>query len=329
MPRSAVYEDERNPRFELPVGMSMRNVMGVDRVYFNCALCHTGTVRETAGAAPQIVPGMPSNRFELGTLLGFRMDTAPESELTGNTDFPSVWNQKPRKGMWLHWDGNNCSLDERNLSAGFGTGATPSTIDRDKVLRVADWLWDKAKPPPFPQQRINAALAADGKAVFTRYCWRCHGERDAPFRTLGDGSLVGTVTDIDEIGTDRRRLDSYTAGLASAQNTLYAGFPLAGDEACQEYIDNVCNADQDEARYRELRAQCYPSRFSHFRKTNGYASMPLDGLWLRAPYLHNGSVPNLRQMLLPEEQRTAAFYIGYDVYDFDNVGFVTNGDAAA
>ena len=34
-----------------------------------------------------------------------------------------------------------------------------------------------------------------------------------------------------------------------------------------------------------------PWRFSHFRKTNGYANMPLDGLWLRAPYLHNGSVP--------------------------------------
>ena len=27
---------------------------------------------------------------------------------------------------------------------------------------------------------------------------------------------------------------------------------------------------------------------SHFRKTDGYATMPLDGVWLRAPYLHNG-----------------------------------------
>ena len=45
-----------------------------------------------------------------------------------------------------------------------------------------------------------------------------------------------------------------------------------------------------------------PWRFSHFRKTNGYAGMPLDGIWLRAPYLHNGSVPTLRALLLLDER---------------------------
>ena len=42
-----------------------------------------------------------------------------------------------------------------------------------------------------------------------------------------------------------------------------------------------------------------PWKFSHFRKTDGYANMPLDGVWLRAPYLHNGSVPTLRALLFP------------------------------
>ena len=42
-----------------------------------------------------------------------------------------------------------------------------------------------------------------------------------------------------------------------------------------------------------------PWKFSHFRKTHGYANMPLDGVWLRAPYLHNGSVPTLRELLRP------------------------------
>ncbi len=70
-----------------------------------------------------------------------------------------------------------------------------------------------------------------------------------------------------------------------------------------------------------------PWRFNHFRKTNGYANMPLDGLWLRAPYLHNGSVPTLRALLFPEE-RPAVFYRGYDVYDWTNVGFVSSGPEA-
>src|SRR6202008_4086859 len=98
-------------------------------------------------------------------LLGFRMDTAGGVERTGIADFPSVWNQKARKGMWLHWDGNNCSVDERNLSAGFGTGATPPTLDRENLFRIADYLWDTAKPPAFPAERINAALAREGEAV--------------------------------------------------------------------------------------------------------------------------------------------------------------------
>ena len=55
--------------------------------------------------------------------------------------------------------------------------------------------------------------------------------------------------------------------------------------------------------------------------------MPLDGIWLRAPYLHNGSVPTLRALLLLDP-RPATFYRAYDVYDFQNVGFVSSGPEA-
>ena len=68
----------------------------------------------------------------------------------------------------------------------------------------------------------------------------------------------------------------------------------------------------------------YPQRFTHFRKTQGYSNSPLDGIWLRAPYLHNGSVPNLKELLEPPSGRTKLFYRGNDVYDSQNVGFVSN-----
>ena len=67
------------------------------------------------------------------------------------------------------------------------------------------------------------------------------------------------MTDIAEIGTDPQRLHSFTPELAVRMNTIGRGRPWA---------------------------------FRRFRKTNGYANMPLDGIWLRAPYLHNGSVAN-------------------------------------
>ena len=101
---------------------------------------------------------------------------------------------------------------------------------------------------------------------------------------------MGTVEPIETIGTDRHRLDSYTAEFAANQYGLYPD---------SEY------------------------RFTHFRKTDGYANQPLDGIWARAPYLHNGSVPTLRDLLDPPEQRPAVFYRGNDVFDQVNVGFVS------
>ena len=69
----------------------------------------------------------------------------------------------------------------------------------------------------------------------------------------------------------------------------------------------------------------YPDeRFSHFRKTDGYANLPLDGLWLRAPYLHNGSVPTVRDLLNPAANRPPVFYRGYDVIDQRRLGFVSD-----
>ena len=112
--------------------------------------------------------------------------------------------------------------------------------------------------------------------------------------TPSDGAAVGQVTPLAEIGTDPERLNSFTAALAEKMNTIGTGKPW---------------------------------KFSHFRKTDGYANMPLDGVWLRAPYLHNGSVPTLRALLFPEE-RPRTFYRGYDVYDWQRVGFVSEGPDA-
>lgn len=420
-----IYEPGTDPRFDLPVGVSRRNVQGLDRVYLNCSVCHASTVRDAPGAEPRLVLGMPAHRFDLGAfgrflmncaadekftperilleigrleeeraeaepradgasrpeeqdflnrlilrhlgvylmreqlllfrdrldfldsaawgpgrvdtfnapkaLLNFPMDEVPPCEegepceLIGTADFPSIWLQRPREGMWLHWDGNNDSVRERNLSASFGTGAFPPTLAVDKVERVQDWLWD-LEPPAYPYG-IDRELAARGEPVYRRYCAECHG-RDG--RDFANGE-VGKVEHIDEIGTDRYRLDSYTPELARAQNLLYAGYPLEGET--------------------------YPARFQHFRKTFGYANQPLDGIWLRAPYLHNGSVPTLADLLSPsppcppadgtesgpegteggEEMsepaipvlgivrrgRPCTFYRGNDVYDPQGVGFVS------
>jgi hypothetical protein len=55
-----------------------------------------------------------------------------------------------------------------------------------------------------------------------------------------------------------------------------------------------------------------------------YESRVLHGIWATAPYLHNGSVPNLWELMKPVGQRVSAFKIGSRVYDPKNVGYMTD-----
>jgi mono/diheme cytochrome c family protein len=59
----------------------------------------------------------------------------------------------------------------------------------------------------------------------------------------------------------------------------------------------------------------------------GYKPRPLEGVWATAPFLHNGSVPTLYQMLLPPAKRDAKFFVGRREYDPVHVGYVTKPDA--
>lgn len=56
----------------------------------------------------------------------------------------------------------------------------------------------------------------------------------------------------------------------------------------------------------------------------GYKGRPLNGVWATAPFLHNGSVRSLYQLLLPEADREAAFEVGNREFDPVDVGYVSS-----
>ena len=346
---------------DLPIGISRRKVSGVDLVWFNCAVCHTGTYRAGENDKPTIVSGMPAHQLDLhgftqlvlraagdpkmaprslrkamreaGAGLGpaesilwsiavfprlregmidrasrlqplldrqepwghGRVDTfnpykvlafgwpghsLDPSEITGAADFPSIFLQGPREGMQLHWDGNNPSLAERNLSAALGAGVTPETVKHQAIGRVADWLLNL--PPPASPHRPDQDAIERGRAIYMQDCAACHGWQ-GPDGYVFEGEYLGQVTPLGQVGTSADRLNSYTQAFSDAQiATLFAGTPYA---------------------------------FRQFRKTDGYANAPLDGLWLRGPYLHNGSVPTLAALLEPPALRPKRFQRGGDLID--------------
>ena len=214
---------------------------------------------------------------------GFPVEKLAATELEGIADYPSIWNQAPRQQMRLHWDGNNNDGSERNRTAALAL-VSPTTIDFDSLERLRTWLME-INAPAYPYE-IDRSLAQKGKQIFENNCASCHSET---------GDRIGEITPIEEVQTDRGRIDSYTYELASNQNLTFSGITYNG-------IDQ---------------------RFSHFKKTNGYTNSLLDGVWLRSPYLHNGSVPTLRDLLEKPEARPKTFYRGYDVFDKENVGYIS------
>ena len=84
-----------------------------------------------------------------------------------------------------------------------------------------------------------------------------------------------------------------------------------------------------ELRRRMLQARlraCQP-KIAAGDLTLGYKSRPLTGVWATAPYLHNGSVPTLYDLLLPPDRRPKSFYVGSREFDPVKVGYVTAAGA--
>jgi hypothetical protein len=73
------------------------------------------------------------------------------------------------------------------------------------------------------------------------------------------------------------------------------------------------------ALFKEYRSNDAPPEQTVF---NSYKARPINGIWASAPYLHNGSVPSIYDLLLPAEQRPATFYVGNIELDLVKVGHV-------
>jgi hypothetical protein len=221
----------------------------------------------------------------------------PMDATIGNSDMVPLWNLEAHEGYAYHWDGLNTALTEVVVSSALGDGATMTWVDRDFAK------WSATTPEAMSSlRRIQNYITSRPAPVYPLpvdqtlaaagsvvYQAQC-ASCHAP-----GGARTGTVIPVGEVGTDRHRLDMWTTEAATAYNAYGRG---------------------------------HAWNMSHFQKTGGYVSVPLDGVWLRAPYLHNGSVPSLHDLLEVPAQRPVRFWRGDDLYDPDAVGFVSSGPEA-
>jgi len=258
---------------------------------------------------PENWPDWGRGRDDAMNLTKYFLTDSKVDDTFGPTDMPSIWNLKKYKindqkelipafdscgkgygRTRMNLAGDSCNARSVIIDSALGLlhGAPPSN---QKFLDEVKWLEDYASnypSPPYPF-KIDDAAAWRGQATFIRECARCHAS-----------AVTGTVMSLTEkdpqtqqfLGTDRTRIDSWNKDGAIHANEAVRHFGISREGLVQ---DNPV----------------------------GYVRSFLDGIWLRAPYLHNGSVPTLRDLLKPAAARPKVFYRGYDLYDPCDAGFVS------
>ncbi len=346
---------------ELSAGFTKKTI-GFDRVANNCAVCHTTTYRVTPDSNPVFVVGGSAHTTNVGAFFRYLIDCAkdprfnadilmaeinrvtkldfidsllyrflvipitkkrllereaqfawlyrtdfpdwgrgrddamnltkyfmikaPMDDTFGPTDMPSVWNLK--KYVWEKGHRMNYAGDSHDPYSVIMDSALgllgAEPHDKDDFVAQVQWLKDYLSELPPPKYPFTIDAA---KVAVGKPLF------EANCASCHASEKTGTPLALVEVGTDRGRLDSWNKGAAIKANEVVKEMGLERRGLVEEDL-------------------------------KGYVAAFLDGIWLKAPYLHNGSVPTLRDLLEPAASRPTVFWRGYDVYDPVKVGFVTD-----
>jgi len=279
-------------------------------------------------------------------------------------DYPQLWDMWTFD--WVQWNGSAQQPMARNIGEALGVGATlnffdangqplkgdaryPSSV-RLRDLHLIEQTLQRLKPPAWPEELLGAVdktQAAKGRELFTENCAGCH----VPRSVQSEGRWVQhlKMLPVEFIGTDPGAADNIAdhrfdltalqwdpaelaqldvqlqptpaesldlSKLSSAKGLAYIT-AFVGNRAYRDA--NIPTAERPDMDgfglpigVRELRA---------------YKARPLAGVWATAPFLHNGSVPSIYQLLSPQDERATTFYKGTFEYDPRHLGYRTEAFA--
>jgi len=262
---------------------------------------------------------------------------------------PFLWNAP--QGTWTQWRGAQQDPVARDLTETMGVfmpmdlrsktpqeGLFDSNAALGNLQRIENAL-RRLAPPKWPEEvlgTIDREKAAKGKALFVSICAGCHNAW--PYTWTEPNKYgkrfvrVGLIPQTD-VGTDPGQFEDLRPYAITGQLSSQLPPPFQGKDTIPTGV--LYSLLQDLILAKAL-GQLKPTE-AEAADLHGYREFPLpppplgvykaaprDGVWATPPYLHNGSVPNLYEMLIPAKERTKKFYVGRE-FDPVKVGLDTSG----
>lgn len=274
--------------------------------------------------------------------------------------YPFLWNTP--QSSWVQWSGVVSDPLLRNVGEAIGVfakmdlhsaspaqGLYESTLDlrgqfaMEKLLR-------RLAPPSWPEDvfgPIDREKADRGRELFGENCAQCHStwpHRWSQPRKQGKRFIENALVPASYVGTDASQFkgmafDSRPTTLPGSlapylpdpyKNANLVPYPVLSEHVIAEITGRAVKALnlsalelEDAHGYRAFGADAAMEKPSAIPS---YKASPREGVWATAPFLHNGSVASLYDLLRPATERQVTFFVGRE-FDPVKVGVDTSGQS--
>ncbi len=327
-PYDAAFQDRYGlhpapyPNGKLPMGLREGKLFFLSGITSDCMLCHSGSLLgksyigmgnqtldiqgvfedlNLASGIPNKLPftfGRTRGTSEAGAmavyLLSFRepdltlrfkrQEFALRDDLC--EDVPAWWLLKKKKTMYYNGSSHADSVRSIMQFMLSPTTSAATFAKEEATFKDIQAYIKSVEAPKYPFP-VDEPLAAKGEKLFGQHCAKCHGAYGA------EPTYPNKVVALDVIGTDRTRYEGIPPQVGEFYNTSWFA------------------KEKGDAGYK-------------VRETEGYQAPPLDGVWATAPYLHNGSLPTLYDVLNSKTRPkifTRSFRTDAESYDRKKAGW--------
>lgn len=243
---------------------------------------------------------------------------------------------KPAKGLDFIQSGDRIdNFTDRATFFGYESSANLPNIGQ-----IEEWL-QQLRSPMWPENvlpAIDKEKAAQGKALYAKNCAGCH---EVIARADQGNTYEPVMIPVDQIGADPRMADNALLTKNPRTDQPWQTGKLEGSRGLLIFGDRYGETTESRAGAlvtvvagialgqptKALEANFKSYYAKHEAQTfdpRSYKARPLTGIWATSPYMHNGSVPNLYEMLLPEDQRSKTFHVGNREFDPVKVGYIAD-----